>query len=128
MTKQEFRKLWVKALRSGEYEQTECSLRDNIGYCCLGVACDLYNNHFPNDLLEIYVDEDRGQVYVYDNCATYLPEKVRIALGLQTIEGRMRNYNLIEINSLSLMNDRGATFNDIADMIESSPDGLFEKE
>ena len=30
---------WVDALRSGEYKQTEYSLQDESGYCCLGVAC-----------------------------------------------------------------------------------------
>ena len=40
-------KKWVKALRSGEYEQGEANLckEDEISgdydYCCLGVACDV---------------------------------------------------------------------------------------
>lgn len=34
-------KRWVKALRSGEYEQTQGELKDNYGFCCLGVLCDL---------------------------------------------------------------------------------------
>lgn len=33
---------WLAALRSGEYEQTEGRLHDKVGYCCLGVLCDLY--------------------------------------------------------------------------------------
>lgn len=32
-------KLWLKALRSGRYRQTEGTLQDGNGYCCLGVAC-----------------------------------------------------------------------------------------
>lgn len=30
---------WIKALRSGKYNQTTGSLQDDSGYCCLGVAC-----------------------------------------------------------------------------------------
>lgn len=32
---------WLAALRSGEYSQTKGALKDGIGYCCLGVLCDL---------------------------------------------------------------------------------------
>lgn len=30
---------WVKALRSGEFEQARELLTDGKGYCCLGVLC-----------------------------------------------------------------------------------------
>ena len=33
---------WVDALRSGTYAQTQCTLQDNSGFCCLGVACDIF--------------------------------------------------------------------------------------
>ena len=33
---------WVRALRSKRYEKTEGTLRDAGGWCCLGVACDVY--------------------------------------------------------------------------------------
>lgn len=36
--------LWLKALRSGEYQQTTGRLRKSgpdAGFCCLGVLCDL---------------------------------------------------------------------------------------
>lgn len=33
---------WVVALRSGEYKQGQCALQNTIGYCCLGVACDIF--------------------------------------------------------------------------------------
>src|SRR6185503_20826939 len=32
---------WVKALRSGDYEQTNYALHDSGGYCCLGVLCSV---------------------------------------------------------------------------------------
>lgn len=36
---------WIKALRSGNYQQGESALHlKGDGYCCLGVACDLFDN------------------------------------------------------------------------------------
>ena len=47
---------WVKALRSGDYEQIDGRLRsygpDKCGkysYCCLGVLCDLHRQEFNAD-------------------------------------------------------------------------------
>jgi hypothetical protein len=40
--KPEIQKLWVGALRSGEYKQAQSVLRTESGMCCLGVLCDLY--------------------------------------------------------------------------------------
>lgn len=39
----EFKKRWIKALRSGEYKQGRRVLNsvDDDKYCCLGVACEL---------------------------------------------------------------------------------------
>lgn len=38
---QELKDKWLTALRSGEYSQTSYSLRDENGFCCLGVLCDI---------------------------------------------------------------------------------------
>lgn len=35
-------KKFVKALRSGKYKQTVGALSKDGGFCCLGVACELY--------------------------------------------------------------------------------------
>jgi hypothetical protein len=32
---------WAVALESGDYQQAQKKLRDNGGYCCLGVLCDV---------------------------------------------------------------------------------------
>ena len=39
--KQEIKDRWVKALESGEYDQTKGYLHDEDGYCCLGVLCEI---------------------------------------------------------------------------------------
>ena len=40
----ELQEKWVTALESGKYNQTNNRLRFNDEYCCLGVACDLFDN------------------------------------------------------------------------------------
>ena len=40
--KKSVKKLWLTALRSGEYRQGHDVLRANGKFCCLGVLCDLY--------------------------------------------------------------------------------------
>jgi len=39
---QRIKELWVKALRSGEYKQTQHFLNCDRGFCCIGVLADLY--------------------------------------------------------------------------------------
>jgi hypothetical protein len=46
-------KIWVAALRSGEYKQTHEVLQDAGGYCCLGVACKVL---IPDDQQKRYGD------------------------------------------------------------------------
>lgn len=43
-------KIWIAALRSGEYKQTTRALQNEHGYCCLGVACKVL---IPADKLEL---------------------------------------------------------------------------
>jgi hypothetical protein len=35
---------WLAALESGEYEQTDGHLRHGDRFCCLGVACDVFDD------------------------------------------------------------------------------------
>ena len=42
--KPKLKKIWIKALRSGEYKQTKKKLCDKDGYCCLGVAYDVLSD------------------------------------------------------------------------------------
>lgn len=57
MTK-ELKEKWVKALRSGEYEQGRKRLKqihfDDISYCCLGVLCDLIDPNGWEDDPELF--------------------------------------------------------------------------
>jgi hypothetical protein len=37
----EIKEQWVAALRSGKFKQAKYKLKENEGYCCLGVLCSL---------------------------------------------------------------------------------------
>jgi len=109
-------KKWVEALRSGEYEQTTENLQDHRGYCCLGVACDLYEKSTGNTLVNTdgvifgaVLSEDEGLI------------KVQEWIGLKYEDGSYLG------DSLTDLNDQGLDFIGIADIIESEPEGLFKE-
>lgn len=120
MNQTEARKLWVEALRSGEYEQGKESLRDGDKYCCLGVACDLYAKHEGGQGWGEVTDS--GWEFGYGHTC-YLAPVVCDWLGLASLEGLIPGDK-----SLVSLNDGGAGFKKIADVIESEPLGLFKKD
>jgi hypothetical protein len=85
-------KRFVKALHSGKYKQTTGKLQDANGYCCLGVACDLYRidmdlkspsviatkwgkrhaEKLPPKIQEYYGFESTNPDLGYTSVATYL--------------------------------------------------------
>ena len=116
-------KKWVKLLRSGKYRQTIGKLCDLHGvepsYCCLGVACELYQQEVGR--LSIEIEEG---IRCYNGEIDELPSCVSNWLGLKNSAGIMGAKNLGAKN-LIFINDNGATFDEIADLIESEPKGLF---
>lgn len=93
---------WIAALRSGEYKQTIETLKDDKGFCCLGVACDISK-----------VSEWRGEKYL--GASIGMPPKVQFYFGIQGSEGSMSNR---DYHSLTIMNDCGESFQKIAAVIE----------
>ena len=128
------RKKWIEALRSGNYSQTYKRLKAGRYHCCLGVACDLYP----------YGEFTDGDIFqVQTSCGTYVKEQEELQLptdvmeyfGIRTFDGsylgdeklHYRNVTWVPNKSLSNDNDRGLSFNDIADIIEKEPEGLIWK-
>lgn len=113
--------LWVERLRSGDYKQARGALRENGAYCCLGVACDLYKEVVGKG--EWYAQEDgRDDFVVYgDGGDGTLPPEVCEWLGLRHDDGAYSSETL----SLAELNDQGSLFDEIADLIEDAPEGLF---
>lgn len=116
-------KLWLRALRSGEYKQTEGHLKNDSGYCCLGVACELYNKTHKNKLSTF---RHVNGYFIFNEMAYELPDKVCKWLGLTSSAGFYRQAS--KTVGLSHLNDMGEPFSEIADIIESNPSRLFIEE
>lgn len=112
------RRKWVKALRSGKYEQGRGLLKDSQGaFCCLGVACDI------SGLGEWYA----GNYYKTESGTSLkdLPNDVREWLGLRGSYGTYGSNSLVNRNDTP---SRGhLTFKGIASLIEREPKGLVEE-
>lgn len=113
--KADIKKRWVAALRSGVYPQTQEKLRDDKGFCCLGVLCDVVKK----DLGEDWGDpvNDSG-AYSFISYQVELPARVINLCGFKGCEIQ-HGSPYANGKSLVLMNDRDRnTFDEIADTIE----------
>ena len=108
-------KKWVGALRSGEYEQAKHTLQFGGAFCCLGVACQVYEKETGKRLPR------KNGAGAYNRAAlTHGFRKVQRWLGLSSSVGRFAG------STLALKNDEGFfDFKAIADLIEAEPEGLF---
>lgn len=86
---------WVAALRSGTYQQTQHQLKDDVGFCCLGVLCDIQGADFDA------IRKEYGTLSLSANPAKYFS-------GVPHTE------------KLSTMNDEGVSFSEIAGYIEEN--------
>lgn len=107
---------WVAALRSGKYEQTRGYLhvvesvsdKNPEGFCCLGVLCDLVEQEirFP---VTVQLEGSTGfEIELFDGVGSCLPASVKYHTGL--------SYD--DAATLASMNDKGASFVEIAYFIE----------
>lgn len=118
---------WVKALRSGDYEQGQDYLCRGGKFCCLGVLCEI--QELPKQVVE-------GDVYYVFNGTSYsggpglagavqqsvIPRFAQATiledLNLrQTVPAGVGDYQALHTH-LICMNDEGKSFNEIADYIE----------
>jgi hypothetical protein len=109
--KKEIKKLWVGALRSGEYKQTTGKLRDGDAFCCLGVLCNLHAQAHPEIAAK---QKDKTHYMGFEEV---LPSVVREWAGMT-----YRNGDHVVIGNrlaeLSHHNDAGRSFEEIANAIE----------
>jgi hypothetical protein len=141
---------WVKALRSGKYKQAKDYLkteievfddesgetsRNEIGYCCLGVLCEIApgikwsGNHYvitQKKLAKVFPDQKDEEIENYDwersgdqvvITGEALPAPLYKHFGMDktvTYHG-----DRLDVHSkLTRMNDQGESFEKIADYIE----------
>ena len=122
MKRKEKIKLWVDALRSGNYIQDKGKLHtlDNK-FCCLGVLCDVLTKLYP-EKLQVY----KNTVFEYSTDGknwsdVTLPRWVKNWIGFSSDGGKYEFER-------SLWNDndvKNLSFNRIAEIIDSKPKGLF---
>lgn len=117
---------WAEALESGEFAQAAGSLRNSSGYCCLGVACEVYIRDGGTLRTRIrYKRAASGRTIVtYNGRSDGPPAVVREYFLLTDAYG---SYG----GARSLMNDNDVlhrSFPEIAETLRSRPEGLFESE
>ncbi len=120
----EIREQWIEALLSGKYQQGKGRLKSITGgekHCCLGVLCELYvsqvpsahwrDRHETNGTVGVIVDEkgQQNHILLTDAIKNWagLPEFIEVALNDKDVE-------------VAWLNDNGATFDEIANLIEAS--------
>jgi len=118
---------WITALRSGEYKQTTDTLRDDKGFCCLGVLCDLvdpsgwdgewYDGSFatpPKALIKKLGFQPNVDIPVEaENGGFYIP-----AIDTTVEADRLDTTHNGKLISIAGLNDRGLSFDKIADLLE----------
>lgn len=110
------RKLWVEALRSGKYKQGKKMLRTSGDqFCCLGVLADISGCSWEFD--------EKCFAWRADSVGIVAPERAVRFVGLQDATGVYKLGD--QVSQLWEENDLGTSFQEIADIIESEPLGLF---
>ena len=112
------RRDWIAALRSGNFRQTCYDLKNEHGYCCLGVACEIAG---ITPVLNTTLSGD--SYYRFNDSRSSLPIEVKKYYGFNnSLGGISGDYN----NTLSSLNDTDRlTFEKIADFVEENWDKVF---
>lgn len=139
----DIRKRWIAALRSGEYKQGRERLCRTIDeeqhWCCLGVLSDLWLQEHPEagEWEDLVVDRLYGaralrlndpiDATQHSNIAG-VPEEVRQWAGLYAEVGSINPDETSHEDTAALcaMNDRGDSFEQIADALEKTPEFWYE--
>lgn len=123
------RQLLTAALRSGDYAQSTCFLNrvesvEGIpaGFCCLGVATDIFHKETGQGKWS----DDGIFLHGEERAASILPVAVQNWFGFGNSMGRHVSESGVTC-FLTAINDHGASFVQIADIIDSNPEDLFTK-
>lgn len=118
-------KQFLEALRSGKYKQIQGVLKNGEGYCCLGVAAELF-------LPEGGKIEEKDEIFQFSGSSgneaatAHLPQYAIDALGTYSWSGAPRGTTLTT-PSMMRMNDKfGWSFTQIADFLEANAKFYFK--
>lgn len=113
--KKEVADIWVASLRSGKYIQGKGKLNCDGKFCCLGVLCELALEQGATVRKYMY---DEYTPISYDDTETFPPLSVTNWAGLNNRYGEGKDFSLADLN------DKGTSFNEIADIIEKKYEEL----
>ncbi len=110
----ELKAKWLADLKSGKYPKTKGHLKDETGYCCLGVLLETIGVGFEDGIVE---PDDDGR-------ATYEPHQLE---GADVHCGNELSYHGLQIvglgdqeqNDLVGINDENTTFAEVIAYIEA---------
>jgi len=113
----EIAEIWIDALESGEYEQTKGLLKRKDSYCCLGILCQISGLGEFKQLMG-----DKFFSYILTNGETCslaaLPNEILEWAGMSDMYG---NFDKSDgFSTLSILNDSGKTFREIAEIIRDN--------
>lgn len=120
-------RLWIRALRSGEFTQTRSRLRKSFGagqhnHCCLGVVCELYSATVGGFFMEndIFIsDFYDSKPYAFSTHGF----KFDPVQDTHMLSDAMLKWLGLSDNAQSALvgaNDSGWTFDQIANWLESA--------
>jgi len=109
---------WLQALESGEYKQCRMELHDdNGGHCCLGVASLVLGNE--ERVGSTLNDDEVKELGLRSDCGAISEGSWQVTDdGIEEKGGGFQ--------SLTGLNDSGATFEQIAAFIREDPSRVFE--
>lgn len=138
--KKDIAKKWVKALRSKKYRQATGVLKTKnkagkVSHCCLGVLCELYQQEQSKAKKPLMKTADysarefgyglprTSRVFEFADSNVSLPARVQRWAGIKDDVGSFRGNFTMEhgqqcLHSLAELNDNGARFSTIANIIE----------
>jgi len=92
----------ITALKSGDYKQTQGTLHNQEGFCCLGVAAVVLGIATPDEMMISSDNSGQGPYYVYDQLKSSLGS-LMCDIGIE-------------------MNDKVKSFDEIADHFQEEHD------
>jgi hypothetical protein len=104
----ELKEKWLSDLRSGKYPKTERFLKNDTGYCCLGVLLETTGIGFVQD-------------YSYGEVVWESKDRRFGTVSILTVRG-MKEFGLenSHVNNLMNLNDTSETFEEVITYIEEN--------
>lgn len=118
--KAKYKRKWIKALHSRKRKQTFGCLRDEDGFCCLGVLCDVVKGELGEDWLRRPGSTESSFMAE----SGVLPDTVIALVGMDALHGfsNAKSGEYLDhkrrLRNLAADNDSGKSFKQIANIIE----------